>query len=625
MTSPLPGTPLVWSPKGASDTLDSSTAPQGAMALLQNLIPDPTTRNLWQCRPAGISLVNFATAGFNTPTFVSVWKVIGTRIYGMVSTARNLGHDEPFVYDIPSASFIAITGVTNANTPASPQTTGAWTPPSMDIIGANLIIAHPGFNGAGGAFFGVLNIISSAAPTWTAQNTTTNALLAPPQWVQNFNGRCFFLVNPSGAQPAAYMSDELLATSITNANQILTFGDNTTLTCAVGLALQNQLGGIIQSLIVFKSASNLYQVTGDYSLQNLTINTLNVATGTFAPNTVVSTSKGLAFIAPDGLRIIDFNANVGDPIGNNGDGISTPFINALVPSRMCAAYNVGIYRVQVQNGVAIGNPQQQWWYDSVRQLWSGPHTQEAALMAPYAGTFLATLQGAGAVIFQTDPVQSSSSTFVENGAQLYLQFATPMLPDTDQMSEVAVVETTVHLSLVAGNAVVCAIQDQNGTVLDSVTLTTSAGATIWGAFKWGQALWQGLQNALYPQQLAWHFPIVFRRAGLLLQAPCAPGLKIGRIHLRYQVLGYLQEPATGISTFMGVPSIGLVTLTANATQTVIANSACLPTSSIYLMPNTQDAANDMATTSLIAGTGSFTITHANNARLDRTFTYSIFN
>lgn len=594
------------------------------MALLQNLIPDPTTRNLWQCRPAALSLINFA-ATFNTPTFISCYKVIGTRIYGMVSTAKNAGQDEPFVYDIPSAAFVPITGVLLVNTPTSPAQVGAWNPPVLDLIGSKIIVAHPGFTGAGGNFFGVIDLANPAAPTWTAINTAPTALVAPPQWVVNFNGRCFFLVNPAGQQPGAYMSDPLNPTVITNANQILTFDDNVPLTCAVGLPLSNQLGGILQSLMVFKSIRNIYQVTGDYSLGTLTINTLNVATGTLAPNTVHSTSKGLIFAAPDGLRMIGFDASVSDPIGNDGDGITVPFINALVPSRMCAAYNSGIYRVQLQNGMALGNPQQQWWLDIVRGIFSGPHTQAASLMSPSAGSFIVTLQGAGAVLFTSDPVQSTTSTFVENGVQLQWQYETPMLPDTDQMSEVAMIETTIHMSLIPNNPVVVSAVDANSAVVDVVTLLTAGAATIWGSFTWGAALWQGSQNALYPRRLPWHFPIVFRRLGLLAQGVCAAGFKIGRVHLRYQVLGYLQEDATGTSSFMGAPSIGTVTLTANATQTIVVNAACMISSSVFLMPTTPHAANDMATTNIVAGVGQFIITHANNARTDRTFTYSIFN
>lgn len=537
--STLPGKPLVWSPRGCSDTLDSSTAFSGAMGSLQNLIPDPSTKDLWQCRPAAISLNNFA--GFNTPTFISCFQVIGTRVYGMVSTARNPGHDEPFVYDIPSNTFITVSGVTLGSTPTSPLQTGAWTPPSIALVGSKAVITHPGFTGAGGVFFGVIDITNPAAPAWSGTNTAPTALAAVPQWVSNFNGRAFFLVNPAGAQPAAYMSDSLAPTVITNANQILTFDDNVPLTCAAGLALYNQLGGVVQSLMIFKGVTNIYQVTGDYAASTLAKNTLNVATGTFAPNTVCSTAKGLVFVAPDGVRAIDFNANVSDPVGKAGDGITAPFFFSLVPSRMCAAYNSGVYRVQVQNGGAVGNPQQQWWYDFVRDVWSGPHTQAAALMAPYINTFIVTLQGAGANLWQSDQVQSTTSTYVENGAQLNYLFNTPMLPDTDQMAETSIVETTVHMALVAGNIVTCLALNQDNTVLDTVTVTPAGSPTIWGAFLWGAALWQGAQNTLYPRQLAWHFPIVFRRMGLSVAGASAQGIKLGRIHLRYRVLGYLQQ------------------------------------------------------------------------------------
>ena len=51
--------PLTWKPKGTSDTLDATDTFTGAMASLQNLIPDPSTKGLWQCRPASILKVSF--------------------------------------------------------------------------------------------------------------------------------------------------------------------------------------------------------------------------------------------------------------------------------------------------------------------------------------------------------------------------------------------------------------------------------------------------------------------------------------------------------------------------------------------------------------------------------------
>lgn len=536
----LPGKPLVWAPHGASDTLDSTTAFNGAMAALTNLIPDPSTLDLWQCRPAAISLNDFST--FNTPTFVSCMKIIGTTAYGMLSTARFPGHDEPFMYDLLANTFTAITGPTLLNTPISPATSGAWQPPNIDLIGAKLIVTHPGFTGVANAFFGVLDIVNPAAPTWTATNTAPTALPAVPVWVANFNGRAWFLVNPAGAQPAAYYSDVLLPTAITAGTQILTFDDNTPLTCAAGLSLNTQLGGVIQALMVFKGVANIYQVTGDAALATLAKNSLNVATGTFAPNSLAQTEKGLAFMAPDGLRLIDFGAHISDPIGTAGTGITVPFIYSVVPSRMAAAFNNGVYRIQTQNGNASGSPQQQWWLDTKRGIWSGPHSQDASLMEPYSNTFVVTLQGV-VNLFQSDPVQSATSTYVENGTQLQYAWTTPMFPDTDQMAEIAMVQATLHMALASGNVTTVMVVNQDGTVLDTVTVTVtgSGGSTIWGAFQWGQALWQGSQSALYPQALQWTQPIVSQRLALNAAGDSIQGLKIGRLHMRYEVLGYLQQ------------------------------------------------------------------------------------
>ena len=548
----LPGKPIVWSPHGVADTLDASTSIPGAMGALVNLIPDPSTRELWQCRPAATLMVDFTSSGtFPSPGFISAMLNVGTRIYGMIATSTNPGNDQPFCYDVPTQQFIPISGATALNTPTSPAQVGAWAPPSMALVGGQIIVAHPGFTGANGAFFGVIDTTYPYALTWTAQNTTGTPLFFPPTWVVNFNGRCFFLVNPPANQPAAYMSDSLNPTVITNANQILTFGDNTPLTVAAGLALNNQLGGIIQSLMIFKGVVNIYQVTGDYALQNLSINSLNVATGTLAPDSVCSSEKGLIFMAPDGVRLIDFTSTISDPIGKDGMGITVPFFFAQVPSRVNGMFNGGIYRIQVQNSAVPGAPQQEWWYDFVRDLWSGPHTTAVSIGVPYQKSFVVSLQGVGGKLFMSDQVQSVTSTFVENGVQMNFNWQTSQLPDTDQMAECCCIEATLHVQLVAGPAISVQAIQPDGTVLDTVTISPYGTPTVWGQFNWGQALWYGSQtgiggsNALFPRQLAWHSPLVFRRIAIGATGTCVPGLKIGRMYMRYQILGYLQSYKVG--------------------------------------------------------------------------------
>ena len=536
--------PIPWRPRGLSDTLDASNTFAGAMASLQNLIPDPTTRGLWECRPAALKTTGFT--GFTTPGFISAEKIIGNYIYGMIASGLNAGHDQPFVYNILTASFVTITGITSGNTPISPATTGTWTPPTMALIGSKLMVTHPGFSGLGGVYFGELDITNPAAPVWSGGNLTgAIAFTTPPSAVFQFSSRAYWITN-NPAQPALIFSDSLNPTNCTMATQILTLGDNTALTALGGLALNNQLGGIVQSLIVFKGVQNIYQITGDAALTTdpLTVNSLNIVTGTLAPNTVVNTPKGLGFVSPDGVRIIDFFGHVSDPIGFDGMGVTVPFIFSVVPSRMVAACAGNILRISVQNGNASGSPNQEFWYDFARTIWSGPHTFPFSQLQPYNGTFIGAPIGVPATLFQSDAVQSDTSTFVENGTQLLWTAATALLPDTDQMTNNAITEATWDLGLSASfPTVTVTAMDQNAAVLNSVSVTASGSATIWGAFKWGAALWGGGANSLAPQQLQWTIVIVFTRIQIQASGSSAQGIKVGTLHLRYQILRYTSSVA----------------------------------------------------------------------------------
>ena len=70
--------------------------------------------------------------------------------------------------------------------------------------------------------------------------------------------------------------------------------------------------------------------------------------------------------------------------------------------------------------------------------------------------------------------------------------------------------------------------------------------------------------------------------------------------------------------------IGTVTLTANAASTTLTDYRITASSVISLMPTTANAAGAIATTYIgTTAIGSATITHANNAQVDKTFRYSI--
>lgn len=69
---------------------------------------------------------------------------------------------------------------------------------------------------------------------------------------------------------------------------------------------------------------------------------------------------------------------------------------------------------------------------------------------------------------------------------------------------------------------------------------------------------------------------------------------------------------------------GTVTLTASTTTTAVTDERVSAQSYIGLMPTSSNAAAALATTYVSArDKGTFTLTHANNAQVDRTFVYIV--
>ena len=563
--------PLPWRAKGLSDSIDGSTAFNGAMSALQNLIPDPTTASLWQCRPAATQIAVFGTqtggafssgfsSGFMVPTVtptqsaVSCFKIVGNLLYGMIGNPTD-GFDHPFAFNLLTNTFITVTGSMTGTLPQSQPISGDWTPPIMDLIGSKMVVTHRGFS-ATSFFIGWFDLTNPLAPVWNAGNITGGSgipFTQPPIAVAQFFNRAYYLVNYPN-QPVAIWSDILNPLSATGVGgtitPVLSFGDNAPLTAFGQLRLYNQLGGIIQALIVFKGTANIYQITGDAALSppTLAVNAMNFATGTMAPNSICSTPRGLAFVAPDGLRIIDFSANISDPIGYDGQGVSAPFIYSNVPSRIAAACNGNIIRVSTQNQLQVANSFQEYWYDLERKIWSGPHTFPASLIQPYANTFIMSAVDIStgsiikSVLWQSDTVQKSSSSYVENGTQMTWSYGTAFLPDIDQLGNIHVSQATLDCtlsSIVAPLVVTC--QDQNGSTVDTVTLAGSGGAAVWGNFNWGQATWGVSANALAPRKLPWHFPLVFARAKFIVTGQSTAAIRLGAWHFRYKPLKYLTD------------------------------------------------------------------------------------
>lgn len=238
------GKPLLWRPKGCSDSQDGTNSFPGAMTSLANLIPNPSTDLTWVPRPAAVKLTSFS--GFNTPGFVSALLVVGNIAYGMIATARNANKDEPFAYNLITNTFETITGVVSANVPTSPATTGDWVPPIMAVVGSRIVVCHPGFaGGAPGFFFGWFDIsgFTSSTITGSTHATTTVDTLSSNALQAGWNVG-MTISSSAGDIPAGTTIVSIAANGTSLVMSAAAIGSNSgaTLTVTGGTALSPQWG-----------------------------------------------------------------------------------------------------------------------------------------------------------------------------------------------------------------------------------------------------------------------------------------------------------------------------------------------------------------------------------------------
>jgi hypothetical protein len=533
------GRPVRFTPKGLCDAYDATDAFLGACALLQNLVFEQGNPEIVVSRP-GVGAAATTFPGFTSPTFVSVYIVIGNIAYGMVASGRNAGQEEPFAYNLATNSFITISGVTAANTPAAAPSSGPWTPPTMAVVSTKILVTHPGFSGSGSNFFGVIDISNPAAPAWSSSNLATNALPSVPTAVANFNNRAYFACGN-----IAFYSDVLAPTTRTNASQSLTIGDTTTIVAFSGLPVQTTSGGVVGALVVFKG-SQIWQVTGDSSTNNLALNYITLTTGTNAPRSVVQGPFGIFFVGPDAPYILNFLGTL-VPLTNTpgADGIAdlmVPFQNTTQASRISAAFAGNIFRVCVPTLIQGQQQTNDYWYDIRRKRWTGPHTFPYDCAAQYGSAFVLSSAAQGAALFISTTIPTSNSVYNDAGVQLTSHVRSSTFPKTQRMTEIQVIESTIELSS-SGQSVnynITALDDQGSTLGATFVQTKQTGA-IWGSFLWGAANWSSNVNVPHVYTIAWPKPLVFQKMALDVLATSSNSLSIGTFFARYQETGYTNQ------------------------------------------------------------------------------------
>lgn len=531
--------PVQFTPKGLCDAFDSSQAFPGACQLLQNLVFDQGNPEIVVARP-GVGAAQTTFSSFNTPTFVSVFIVIGVVAYGMISSARNPGFDEPFAYNVLTNTFITISGVTSANVPASPAISGAWTPPTMAVISTKIIVTHPGFSGIGSNFFGSIDISNPASPAWSSQNLATNPLTGVPTSVANFNNRAYYAVGNTLA-----LSDPLTPLTRTNASQAVTIGDTTPVTAQSGLPIQTTSGGVIGALVVFKQ-SQVWQVTGDSSTSNLALNYISLTTGCVAPRSIVQGPFGIFFAGVDAPYILNFLGTLVPLSSKPGmdfpADLQVPFQNATVPSRISASFAGNIYRVCVPT-LILGQAQtNDYWYDIRRKRWTGPHTFSYDCAAQYGSAFLLSAAGQGAALFVSTTIPTSNSEYVDGATTITAHLRSSNFPKTGRMQEVQVVESTIELGSAgqAANFNLTALDDQDSTLASTFVQTPLSG-TLWGSFVWGAANWSANGSIPHVYTIPWPKALVFQKMSIDIAVTPVNEVQIGTFFARYQDTGYTNQ------------------------------------------------------------------------------------
>lgn len=531
--------PIRFTPKGLSDAYDATDTFAGACKTLQNLVFDQSNPELVVARPGVGSPLATLSVSLNTPTFVSVFVAIGNIIYGMATTAANPGFDQPFCFNITSGLFIAVTGFTNANTPASVSSAGDWTPPTMAVIGSKLIVTHPGFSGTGANFMGVIDISNPLAPSWSSTNTTTNLLPSVPTAVVNFNNRAYFACGN-----VLYYSDVLVPTKMTNAGQSLTVGDSTNITAISGLPVQTSTAGVVSALIVFK-AFQIWQVTGDAAIANtLSQNFLSLNIGCTAPRTIVQTPIGTLFIGIDGPyavlplgQVIPLTKDASKPVQD----VQGPFQAIITPSRATAAFSGSIYRVcidTVNNGITV---QADYWFDITSRRWTGPHTFPYDAIAQVGNYFVISSRYVGAYLFASAYLPSTTSVYTDNGSQITCILESAKLPKTENINVKQVIETTLELgSRGLNQTYLIDAFDESNNIIGEAIVSFNVNTAFWGAGPtWASGvIWYPTYNSPVTFPANWTAPLVFKKLSIRVTANANNALSMGTMFSKYQDTGY---------------------------------------------------------------------------------------
>ena len=523
--SSLPARPYSFRARGLYDALTGDGAPDGACSILQNLVHDITTPYVWIGRPAAERLTAFPA--FVSPGDVSVAIAIGNRVFGMIGAQRFANTDEPFCFDVSTMLFTGISGTLSTNLPATQPSTGAWTPPSMAVIGSKIVVTHPGFSGSN--YVGFIDIATITAPTWTAGNTSVQALPSVPLAVASYDNRAWY-----ACSNRAYYSDSLAPENITGSTQFLTLGaQGSNVIGFGGLPISQTQGGVLAALLGFKG-EGFWQIVPDVTVTYKPNGPF--VPGTDAPRSIATTQKGVLYKGPGGIYLVGLD---GVPSSTPLPGVRSPFALAQTPSRIAAAFNDTVYRVGLQTttNVLTGALQYvEYWYDFEISEWCGPHTPlSSSVLVPVQDTFIVAAISSPGALYRSDVHGSGSPGVVELGQQMQVWVQSVLLGQDDVMAVKTLIESQVDISFGASASTLSVQFITAAEGLAGETTISAIVGTYWNQFNWNEANWSSAQVGLRTYDINWQAPVVYKTGAFALFGTLTPNLRIGPARFRTQV------------------------------------------------------------------------------------------
>jgi len=224
----------------------------------------------------------------------------------------------------------------------------------------------------------------------------------------------------------------------------------------------------------------------------------------------------------------------------NASDVSSPFRNAITPSRIAGCYVSQIYRIcmdTINKGVSVSGAD--YWFDTRKRRWNGIHSFAYDCIDGYQTISFSRARPFPESFSSPRRIRTRAASTPTTGG-LYLSRYLLVHAKVEEMSEKQIVESTIELTYLAAPGVSYTVSglDDQGAALDAVAINTYQPGSLWGGFLWGVGLWSSVFKIPHVFNIPWEAPLVFQKFSLQVSVPATQGVGIGTAYMRYQKTRY---------------------------------------------------------------------------------------